>query len=120
MQEQQEINMDCCQRDPKKTGKKDNDCIDFLGHSLTGYFIKLRAEPRCGDKDLLMLTATKEDCDDFERGMVVVGLKYFLHNHIKHHVGIWGQRRKGRQAGDQRAATVTQVSAVYKRGLQNS
>lgn len=26
----------------RKLGEKDSDCTDFLGYSLTGYFIKLK------------------------------------------------------------------------------
>lgn len=37
-----ECSINSCQHDPKKTGKKDSDCTDFLGYSLTGYFIKLK------------------------------------------------------------------------------
>lgn len=66
-----------------------------------------------------MLTATKEDDNDFERGMVVVGLKIRTQSH-KTPCRRLGSEEKGRQVGHHRTATPTQISTAYKRGLHIS
>ncbi len=106
-------------------------------HTLTDHFIRqhkllIRQSHgssiwafRCGEDDLLKFKPSirmgkKWDLNDFERGMVVgvrqAGLSIFL----RCLTDVSGPRRMGRLGRDDRKATVTQITACYNQGMQNT